>query len=276
MNATHCTICGGDEWTLFSQIYSGKTEYVGQTLIREELEFPLGYCCNCGHVMTLVHYNSKIFSAIYDLENQQPVSFGNSSNVDKMAPYVEMIEFVGGNDLICEEGLIIDVGCGNGMLLQALVERFGIETQRLVGIDFNRMLPKKFNFIKADLNNDDLLEAIGQQIPVAAVMCSHVIEHVIDARRFLRQLKKVAEFGKGKIFIETPDFSAIDASRADVCNLIHPQHINYFTANTLSNLIKSSGFTIEHLDTHVTGNIPRLRVLARPAPTFEPHCQIRC
>ncbi|WP_343650149.1 class I SAM-dependent methyltransferase [Herbaspirillum sp.] len=268
-------ICDGDEWDRIGAVYAGQTRLEGQVLQRVEREFPLGSCRNCGHVRTLVDYDVSVFSMLYAQDSQQPVSWGETGSADVLLPYVEMIEIAGGAGLKHSAGRIVDVGCGNGPLLVALAERFDIPVQRLLGIDFNRMLPDRFSFVQADLNSSDLMELVGDEMRIDAVMSSHVIEHVLDPRRFLRQLKKLVQRSGGVIYIETPDFSAIDVSRPDVCNLLHPQHINYFTADSLGNLMRSVGLVVDHVDTHVTGGIPRLRMCAHPVGVSAPAAQLQ-
>lgn len=275
MNSIRCVICDDDEWDRIGAVHAGETRREGTSLQRVEQEFALGACRNCGHVRTIEQYDAAVFSRLYAQESQQPVSWGDLKGADALQPYAEMVELAGGAALKSSAGLIIDVGCGNGPLLVTLAERFDIALPRLLGIDFNRMLPDRFAFRQADLNTTDLMALVQAGTPVDAVMSSHVIEHVLDPRRFLRQLKKLVQHCGGVIYIETPDFSAVDVGRPDVCNLIHPQHINYFTADSLAKLMASVGLLVEHVDTQVTGGIPRLRMRARAAPADEPAARLR-
>jgi SAM-dependent methyltransferase len=268
-----CVICGGNEWERLGAVYSGNTVREGVSLRRTELEFALGRCGCCGHVAGIRDYDAEVFSAIYAIDSQQPVSWGETGNDDRLAPYVEMVDIFGGHALAGGAGLIVDVGCGNGPLLSALSERFQIPDSRLLGIDFNRMLPDQFPFLQADLNTGNLRAVVEQGAKGATidvVASSHVIEHVLDPRRFLRQLKQLLGDSKGLLYLETPDFSALDTGSADVCNLLHPQHINYFTAESLGTLLRSVGFVVDRIDTHVTGQIPRLRCLAHPGNSQMP------
>ena len=83
---------------------------------------------------------------------------------------------------------VCDVGCGSGYLLRYLAERVPGDT-RLVGCDF----------IGPEAQDDRItfLETKIETLPFAdqafdTVVCTHVIEHILDHRRAIAELRRIA------------------------------------------------------------------------------------
>lgn len=93
-----------------------------------------------------------------------------------------------------KEEKIIDIGCGNGFLLDKLKER---GYTRIYGSDIaNQMKDKTIPFIKANI----------EKLPFKdnefdTVICNHTIEHIIHSYKAANELKRVA---KNKVIINTP------------------------------------------------------------------------
>jgi SAM-dependent methyltransferase len=84
---------------------------------------------------------------------------------------------------------VCDVGCGTGHLLREIARRRPEENRRYVGVDF--VVPEYFSeegisFVKAPI----------EQLPFSdrefdTVICTHVIEHILDYRRALAELRRI-------------------------------------------------------------------------------------
>jgi len=108
---------------------------------------------------------------------------------------------------------VLDVGCGDK------------KTPNAVGID-HRALPG------VDVVHD--LDHMPWPLPDSAfdlIVCSHIIEHVADIPRFLRQVHRVGA-PRARVRIETPHFSCLD-SWTDPSHLHHLSSLsfNFFTEN---------------------------------------------
>ncbi|PWW00199.1 methyltransferase family protein [Hoeflea marina] len=84
---------------------------------------------------------------------------------------------------------VCDVGCGTGFLLRNLAERRSEIDRRLVGVDF--VIPDFFSdegieFVKAPIEN---LPFADEEFDT--VICTHVIEHILDYRRALAELRRI-------------------------------------------------------------------------------------
>ncbi|MGQ0502701.1 MAG: class I SAM-dependent methyltransferase [Panacagrimonas sp.] len=84
---------------------------------------------------------------------------------------------------------VCDVGCGTGYLLTRIQNRNGSNLKRLVGVDFvldDPLLP-----------GIEMLPAKVEALPFAdgefdTVICTHVLEHILDYRLALSELRRVA------------------------------------------------------------------------------------
>ena len=87
-------------------------------------------------------------------------------------------------------GSMCDVGCGTGYLLREVARRRGGEFERLAGVDFVR--PEGL-----DDGGIEFVEAPIERIPFAdhtfdTVICTHVIEHILDYRAAIAELRRIA------------------------------------------------------------------------------------
>lgn len=257
-----CPICLDQRFAPLASIDFGRWEAdeTGDLHRATEL-FDLASCRTCGHVMIVTPYDDSTFRRIYLDTPQDPV-FWDEMHVGSTAPYADMVEFcLGGSGPV--EGFLVDVGCGPGLLLKLLHEERGHALDRLVGIDFNRRLPDPYRFVRADLNRLDADDIPG---PVALAFASHLLEHLVDPRAFLRTLAGRLAKG-GAIYVEVPDNGHFDPAIVGPTNLINQQHIHYFCEASLTSLAVSCGLAVERCERSVLGYVPRLRMLLRPAET---------
>jgi SAM-dependent methyltransferase len=85
---------------------------------------------------------------------------------------------------------VCDIGCGTGYLLREVERRRGGAFARLAGVDFVR--PEGL-----DTSGIDFIEAPIEHVPFAdrafdTVICTHVIEHILDYRAAIAELRRIA------------------------------------------------------------------------------------
>jgi len=85
---------------------------------------------------------------------------------------------------------ILDVGCGTGYLLRAITACRKEQFHKIVGVDFVR---------PTELETDDIefIQAPIECLPFPdksfdTVICTHVLEHILDYRAAIRELRRVA------------------------------------------------------------------------------------
>jgi len=136
---------------------------------------------------------------------------------------------------------ILDVGSGTGAMAADLRRRFpqadivGVELSR-EGVERARIAVPSATFLQRDLLNDLDVEPRLRGWATAAV-CSEVLEHVDEPRRLLRGVMPYLEPGC-RLVVTVPGgpMSAFDRSIG---------HRRHFTPQTLSQLLRESGFRVE-------------------------------
>jgi len=88
-------------------------------------------------------------------------------------------------------GSVLDVGCGTGELLRRLMSAAKGEPRRYTGIDFQVDEQTRRN-----TPGVELVEGPIEHLPFAdgsfdTVICTHVLEHVLDIRRAIAELRRV-------------------------------------------------------------------------------------
>lgn len=145
-------------------------------------------------------------------------------------------------------GDLLDVGCGNG----ELIERMEALGWRAEGVDIDgsalRVARQRGLNVRAGT-----LES--QEYPADsfdAVTISHVIEHVHDPVRLLRACYQVLRPG-GRLVVVTPNASSWAHRRfkESWLHLDPPRHLHLFTPPLLQQLAEMAGFQGESVSTNV-------------------------
>ncbi|MBC8247536.1 MAG: methyltransferase domain-containing protein, partial [Deltaproteobacteria bacterium] len=140
-------------------------------------------------------------------------------------------------------GAILDVGCGLGYLLSGLDGRW--ECQGVEISEFAADHAGEWGRIfKGSL--EDAKYSSGQ---FDAVVFHHVIEHLVDPLKTLREIRRIMKPG-GWLILGTPDFDSgcarLFGSRY---RLLHDDtHVSLFTDESMHRLLRDEGFVIEKVD----------------------------
>lgn len=139
---------------------------------------------------------------------------------------------------------VVDVGCGTG---HKLVRRVAPHARRWVGVDQSSALElarREFpdgNWLEADLSvaaSWDLVAALHPDL----VICSDVIEHVVDPLSLLRGLRRtIGE--RGQLLLSTPDRGRLE-DRDDQGPPPNPRHVREWNEAELRLLVEAAGFRI--------------------------------
>jgi SAM-dependent methyltransferase len=137
---------------------------------------------------------------------------------------------------------IVDIGCANGQLLQALAEH-GYSS--LVGIDPSPSCvqeAKRIPGVRAFVGS--LSEMPTALRPYDVVVLSHVLEHVRDVHPALENLK--SEMRRGSLlYVEVPDAARYADYAWSPFQDFNTEHINHFSAVSLANLLRRAGLRVD-------------------------------
>lgn len=153
---------------------------------------------------------------------------------------------------------VLDVGCGGGFVVEAM-RRVGA---RAAGIDPHapsiEYARRAFPACEFHCGVAEDLQASGRKFDF--LYCSEVIEHVPDAEGFTAALARLCRPG-GYLFVTTPDIGHWRVPKDLISwDLVDPpQHVRYFTIESLRMLLERHGFALRRKIFKVK---PGLQVLA--------------
>lgn len=138
---------------------------------------------------------------------------------------------------------LCDIGCGEGIFLKILQETgytniMGIEPSDKIK---NFVKNAGLHIYKGTINDIDKF-ILDKNIHIITMF--HVIEHLENPKKNLEYLYRSIEKGD-RLIIETPDFNSYTYKKTNyVHNLIYPEHLFYFNAENLKDLLKRIGFCV--------------------------------
>lgn len=146
----------------------------------------------------------------------------------------------------CPSGSVLDVGCSTGAFLYQLQHRFGKAYQTL-GIDVSGPAVDHAEQRGVPVLREPYLTANFNGRQFSAVTFWAVIEHLANPRNFLLKTASILE-PNGFCFVLVPNFRSLAVRiLGPKYRYIFPQHVNYFTLQTLERLVATQGdFKIVH------------------------------
>jgi len=142
---------------------------------------------------------------------------------------------------------MLDVGCGWGLALQYFqskgIQCYGFDPAK-EAVEYGRN--KGLNLKHAGLNSMDVFN--GKKFDLISLI--NVLEHLADPEIALKQIKKIIH-KDGILMIDVPnEYNKFQVAGKKVHNLDEwwfapPNHLNYFSRESLSNLLDEIGFKIK-------------------------------
>ena len=193
----------------------------------------LGFCTKCGHVYNYA-FNPDLMDYTQDYENSLHFSPRFQQYANELAH-----RLVEQYNLYYKD--IIEIGCGDGDFLKLLCE---IGNNRGVGFDpshsaeiFSESSGSSIKFI-SDFYSERYLSHKADFI-----CCRHVLEHIQLPSNFLRSVRHVIGNRLDLVvFFEVPN-ALYTIKDLGIWDLIY-EHCNYFTSNSLTELLTSCAFKV--------------------------------
>lgn len=138
-----------------------------------------------------------------------------------------------------KEGLLLDVGCGNGSTIQMMAKK----GWKGVGIDFDDKAVEHARSKGLEVKQGDIFSQKFRDASFDAIILSHVIEHVPSPIRVLTECRRIMKEG-GSLIAITPNARSRGYSlyRENWRGLEIPRHLQVFTPESLSKAAKLAGF----------------------------------
>ena len=256
-NSRSCAVCGSVRKTaVYHQQFINPTQH----------GFHSGYdvvvCQDCGFAFADRLPPQSVIDEYYRDMAKKTALLEKQINKGSLEPdfVIRMHEYSLGNILphLRQNDSILDVGCYTGHLLHLLKQR-GFDN--LKGLDPSEFASKvareKYGievivgslFDRGDIGRFDF------------ITLTHVIEHIVDLRSFVLRLRDLLT-EEGRIYIECPDVhNFFLASKSDESIQsehkvpffqFSVEHVNFFSATSLGNLMASLGFREVMVDRQVS------------------------
>lgn len=226
----------------------------------KRIQYDLDYyeCTGCGFESIATNYSDEFKEILY------PKNFTSEALSSKPEIVEDIISWTKDELLnINNNKLVIgDFGCGTLSLLKKIKETFPYKNKVLIGVDHRKPLDQSDNdilFYETDLENPNFFENIGDT-KFDFIYFIHTLEHIRNPLEAIKTIRdSLSECGK--LYIEVPANELINEECLKSVALVHPQHLLYFSKNSLSLLLLNAGFEIIKSDLVITKGVPRLKFL---------------
>ncbi len=225
-----CPVCGSEKTETVLKYPQYFSVFCSNEIIPEYV-FEASFCHEC----SFLFQKSGYFNSEYDkLSNSMYSSYEITDQFIDPFPHPESIyfseiEFV--SSIIKSDSNVLDIGSNRGDFLYHLKKNFA--SINILGLEPSKLAFTGVPTIKAFFD-ESLFSGLFDLITMR-----HVLEHIPDPVTFLRKVAKIMD-KESKLFIEVPN----TVNDLTVCNnLFSPDHVNYFTENSLTNVLIKSGFT---------------------------------
>jgi 2-polyprenyl-3-methyl-5-hydroxy-6-metoxy-1,4-benzoquinol methylase len=161
-----------------------------------------------------------------------------------LAPFKStLVAFVKG---LPENAKLLDAGCGVGKAIKTVrAYRPDVEISAMDISDVAAYLPEHVKFQVASVEQ---IGDIYAENSFDAIICQHVIEHLIYPMDMMQNFKKVLK-PDGRLFLETPNWSRALIPFSPTYFWNDYTHIRIFTKNTMRKLMHDFNFDILSIKT---------------------------
>lgn len=198
----------------------------GRRLVRDE---------KCGFFKITPHPSDEEIAAYYERAYQNPcVPHDPEGRADIVCEFVP------------ELGRVLDIGCGRGELLEVFMHR----SWEVMGVEPNKEYASDARARGITVVENVLTDQVVEQLGVFdAVILAHVLEHLSNPEEMLTMVQHLLVPG-GLFYCEVPnDFNPLQEVAVSTHNLkpwwiALPDHLNYFSIESLSTFIANRGFEV--------------------------------
>jgi hypothetical protein len=236
----NCCICGVESSTVYAipfiEVYGMAQEYTQK----------INICPYCGFIWTANPFDDTLLSNRY--KTMSKYEFDTTKIItEEKKDYIRRCKrqysFINNNDDVQYESML-EVGASSG---------YNLSLYKKDGIDVYGIEPSIKNMESCKQNYDiDLFQGMFNEYrekkhdtQYDIIFLSHVLEHIVNPYKFMLELSKI---NNRYIFIEVPTLDY--KFRDEPFGMFTDEHVNYFTFEGLSNLMKSLYYS--NVETNIT------------------------
>lgn len=219
-----CPVCNSEiNRTLYTQKF-----YPTEILLFDE--YDVVTCNDCGFIYADRIPEQKEFNEYYKNLSKYEFKVNNEQkqHYNKLAhfifPWLKQTEW-------CR---ILDIGCGNGDLLNVF-KKAGY--RQLLGIDpSSHCASNAYQNYNIDVLTTDIFNFKSNLSKFDFIIMSSVLEHIVDLRKVVEKVASLLE-DDGKLFIEVPNCCEFDSYAETGFQQFSVEHVNFFSASSVNNLL---------------------------------------
>lgn len=207
----------------------------------------INMCEKCGFVYASPVLKEDLINKYYETMSnyEHPETIGVRPEVE-MRQIHRQLEIISSRFPAGFSGKALDVGCSTAVLLSCLQNK----GWSVIGLDPS---DKCIQISKEKLNVDVVkgffsFEALREYSPFNLIVLSHVLEHLVNPHSVIQDIHSLLA-DDGLLYIEVPNLMKPDETKA----YFGFEHVNFFTSNSLLNLIRESGFDVDSVATFNNG-----------------------
>lgn len=239
---TNCVICGSSD----GQVEASGYDYVyrGSTQIATAWR-----CSGCGHVYLNPRPTSAGIAVLYP---NNYASFSGkftrgNSVLTVMKEFIMMRRITRLLNELPKNAKFLDVGCGDGQLLEAVKNRF--PDMEVHGLDWRFEPDARYRLMNNGIIlHESMLERA--ELPEASfdlITMNQLIEHLWEPRDCLLMVRRILS-PSGRLYLTTPDVDGYDRKlfkQGLWGGYYFPRHINLFSKPLLHQLLADCGLEID-------------------------------
>ncbi|WP_299831766.1 class I SAM-dependent methyltransferase [uncultured Roseobacter sp.] len=142
------------------------------------------------------------------------------------------------------DGHVLDIGCGLGARVRPPMTPYGIELSKALHAHADAYMRSHGGFCAHGAGAEAIWEFDERQFD--GIIMNSYLEHETEAMAVLKGAHRALK-NDGAVYVRVPNFGSLNRRviGANWCGFRYPDHVNYFTLATLTDIARRAGFTTQ-------------------------------